>query len=176
MKSRLIITPVENLQDQINSLVKSQKTKTGIYVSLNKTQKSIEQILKQENIATNKLFFIDCVASIKEKEDVLHIPPNDLNELIYAIKTFFKEISEEKYLIIDALSTFLIYNETNKVAEFINKITSLCIENNVELIALSPVTKGEELLNKIFNFFDQVKKPTKDATQKKTKDGQELIY
>jgi archaellum biogenesis ATPase FlaH len=61
-------------------------------------------------------------------------------------------------LIIDALSTLLIYNNENKVAAFVKEITEYAQDYDVEVIALSPKTKGEELLNKIFNFFDEVKK------------------
>lgn len=61
-------------------------------------------------------------------------------------------------MIIDALSTLLIYNSENKVAKFVKEITECASKGNMEAIALSPKTKGKELLNKIFNFFDKVKK------------------
>jgi len=158
MASKLIITPVEKLQERIIEIIKDYKDKIGIYVSLNKTQKSAEEILKKSNIDTKRLFFIDCVTLEQTKEEVLHIKPNDLDRLSYAINEFIKDIKEDKFLIIDALSTLLIYNNENKVAAFVKEITEYASQNNVEVIALSPKTKGEELLNKIFNFFDEVKK------------------
>ncbi|MFA5856944.1 MAG: hypothetical protein WC867_06295 [Candidatus Pacearchaeota archaeon] len=157
MASLLIITSVENLQKEINDNLKTFQKTPGIYVSLNKTQKSVEDILNKENIDTKKLFFIDCVTSDKIRDDVLHIPPNDLDKLSYAISSFIKEIKDEKFLIIDALSTLLIYNNENKVAAFVKEITNFASEKNVKIVAFSPQTKGEELLNKIFNFFDEVK-------------------
>ena len=57
-------------------------------------------------------------------------------------------------MIIDALSTLLIYNNKEKVAEFIKEIIEYATQNNVKVIALSPETKGEELLEKIKDFFD----------------------
>ena len=158
MASKLIIAPVEKLQERIIEIIKDYKDKIGIYVSLNKTQKSAEEILKKSNIDTKRLFFIDCVTLEQTKEEVLHIKPNDLDRLSYAINEFIKDIKEDKFLIIDALSTLLIYNNENKVAAFVKEITEYASQNNVEVIALSPKTKGEELLNKIFNFFDEVKK------------------
>jgi archaellum biogenesis ATPase FlaH len=157
MNSLLIVTSVENLQLEINYNLKSLEKTPGIYVSLNKTQKSVEDILIKEGIDTKKLFFIDCVTSEKTRDDVLHISPNNLDKLSYAISSFIKEIKGEKFLIIDALSTLLIYNNENKVAAFVKDISSLASEKNVKIIAFSPQTKGEELLNKIFNFFDEVK-------------------
>jgi len=158
MTSELIITSVEDLQNEINKQVKARMAYPGIYVSLNKTQKSSEDNLVKNNIKTDKLFFIDCVTSEKTREDVLHISPNDLDKLSFAINTFIKDIKGKKFLIIDALSTLLIYNSENKVAAFVKQITEFTADNDVEVIAFSPKTKGEELLNKIFNFFDKVNK------------------
>jgi archaellum biogenesis ATPase FlaH len=158
MASTLIIISVENLQKEVNDIVKTFNKMPGIYVSLNKTHESIENILKSNKINTNKLFFIDCVTSEQKRDDVLHISPRELGKLSSAISTFIKDIPGKKFLIIDALSTLLIYNDENKVARFVKETIEYASEKDVEVIALSPKTKGEELLNKIFNFFDKVKK------------------
>lgn len=155
MTSKLVITSVESLQGEINNTLKGLNDSIGIYVSLNKTQKSIESIFKEKKIKTDKIFFIDCVTSEKTKEEVLHISPNDLEKLLYSINTFINDIEGEKYLMIDALSTLLIYNTENAVAAFIKELTEKSSEN-LRIIAFSPKTKGEELLQKIFNFFDEV--------------------
>lgn len=156
MTSLLIITPVEKLQEKVNSVVKSFDSLPGIYVSLNKTQKSMEEIFKKSGINTKKLFFIDCVTSKKTRDDVLHIAPDRLDLLDSAVCEFIGDITGEKFLVIDALSTLLIYNSEDSVAKFVKKMTEYASENNVQTVALSPRTKGEELLNKIFNFFDKV--------------------
>jgi archaellum biogenesis ATPase FlaH len=158
MTSKLIITSVEKLQSMINFTVRSFDGKIGIYVSLNKTQKSVEDIFQQNGISTKKMFFVDCVTAEKEKHDVLHISPTQLDMLSAAIQNFIKDIKGEKFLIIDALSTLLIYNDENKVAKFVKEISEYASENEVNVVAFSPETKGEELLNKIFNFFDKVEK------------------
>jgi len=158
MASQLIITSVEDLQKEVNGIVKTLSANPGIYVSLNKTHESIENILKSNKINTSKLFFIDCVTSEQKRDDVLHISPRELEKLSSAINTFIKDIPGKKFLVIDALSTLLIYNDENKVARFVKEITEFAAEKEVDVIALSPKTKGEELLNKIFNFFDKVKK------------------
>ena len=157
MSSKLIITSVENLQKEVNRTVKNLEGSIGIYVSLNKTQKSIEKIFLKEKISTKKIFFIDCVTQEKTNEEVLHIPPNDLEKIKISIESFLEDIKGEKYLLIDALSTLLIYNPENQVAAFIKEVTEKS-SDNLKVVAFSPETKGEELLEKIFNFFDEVKK------------------
>lgn len=156
MSSLLTITDVELLQDGINATLRTYNRKPGIYVSINKTQKSTEELLLREGIDTKKIFFVDCVTTEKTRDDVLHIEPQNLDLLSTAIKEFIKDIPGEKFLIIDALSTLLIYNDENKVARFIKEVTEYASSNEVQTIAFSPETKGEELLNKIFNFFDKV--------------------
>jgi len=158
MTSILIISEVGSLQDKINHAVKARAGMPGIYVSLNKTQKSTEKILNKASIKTDKIFFIDCVTSEQKRKDVLHFHPTELEEMSYAIKYFVQEIKGKKFLIIDALSTLLIYNDENKVAKFVKASIDFASENNVELIAFTPKLKGEELLTKIFNFFDKVEK------------------
>ena len=156
MSSLLTITDVEHLQGTINLILQSLNTIPGIYVSINKTQKSTEEILEKNRIDTRKIFFIDCVTTEKTRDDVLHIQPQNLDLLSTAIKEFIKDIKGEKFLVIDALSTLLIYNDENKVAKFIKEITEYGSSNEVRIVAFSPETKGEELLYKIFNFFDKV--------------------
>jgi len=160
MKSLLIITAVEKLQQEIVSSVRQSKNskEMGIYLSLNKTQKSTEELFKKSGIDTKKLFFIDCVTSEKSRDDVLHIPPNDLDTLVKATVAFLSDIPGKKCIFIDALSTFLIYNSENKVAGFVQEMIQVAAENSARIVAFSPETRGEELLEKIYNFFDEVKR------------------
>lgn len=162
ISSVLIITSAERLQQRIITKIKEiekiKKNAPLIYVSLNKTQKSTEQVLKQEKINTKKIFFIDGVTAEKIRDDVIHVAPDDLTLLRIAIVSFIKSIKGEKTLMIDALSTLLIYNDENEVARFILGVTEDATQHNVQIFAFSPKTRGEELLTKIFNFFDRVQK------------------
>ena len=155
MKSKLVIVSVEKLQSEIVSTLLSFEG-IGVYVSLNKTQKGIINLLEKNKVDTKKLFFVDCVGSNKEDKKVIQVSPSKLDELGYAINSFLQEIKGDKFLIIDALSTLMIYNNENQVAAFVRKITKYASNNEIELIAFSPKTKGEEFFNKIFNFFDEV--------------------
>jgi KaiC/GvpD/RAD55 family RecA-like ATPase len=157
MASTLIVTSVESLQDRIDGSVKSFGGIPGIYVSLNKTQKSTESMLKTAGVKTDKLFFIDCVTAEKTRDDVLHIAPDQLDLLSAAVRAFINDIKGKKFLVIDALATLLIYNHENEVARFVKDVTNAASDNDVEVVAFSPTTKGEQLLKKIYNFFDKVK-------------------
>ena len=158
MGSLLVITPVEKLQGAIVEHVRKSRGQKGVYVSLNKTQASTAEMLSEGGIDTNQLFFIDCVTTTPTNEDVLHIKPDDLEMLGAAIRAFLEDIGGERFVAIDALSTLLIYNSENAVAKFVKEVSSHASRQGVTVLAFSPQTKGEELLEKIFNFFDTVEK------------------
>jgi hypothetical protein len=158
MSSRLIVVNVDAVQEEVISLLKALQEKPGIYISLNKPQRILEPIFERNGISLDKLFFIDCVTQTQTNPEVLHILPNKLETIKYALETFMQEIKGKKYLLFDALSTFLIYNDEKKVAQFIKDLTLLANQTDVDVIAVTPETKGEELLEKIYNFFDKVEK------------------
>ena len=144
MSSTLIIVPVEKLQKEIDLTLKIFKKNPGVYVSLDKTYKNIESILRKKRINIDQLFFIDVVTSKKKNREVLSIYPDRLDLLIFAINSFIKEIKGEKFILIDALSTLLIYNNENKVAKFVKELTDYTSKNDIEVIAISPKTKEKE--------------------------------
>jgi len=158
MASNLIITSVERLQEETTRHLKGVSGMPTIFICMNKTQKSTEELLRSSGLDVSRIFFIDCVSADHIKDDILHIPPHQLELLGTAIGAFIKEIPGKKTLVIDAISTLLIYNDENKVAKFVRLITELGSKNEVEILAFSPKTRGEELLDKIFNFFDKVEK------------------
>ena len=49
-------------------------------------------------------------------------------------------------------------------------------EKDVIVIAISPHTKGENLLNKIYNFFDEVVETEKKTREVVNEKGEELVY
>ncbi len=153
--SKLVIAPVGKLQSRIVSTVRSLKG-IGIYVSLNKNQGKIREDFKKSGVDLGKLFFIDCVGSGGADRGIAQISPARLDDLGCAIDAFVDEIKEKKFLVIDALSVLLIYNNENEVALFVRNVIEHASGKDVEVIAFSPKTKGEELLNKIFGAFDEV--------------------
>lgn len=158
MTSLLVLTSAEKLQNEINSAIKSFRDIPGVYVSLNKSQKSIENILRKAGINTDELFFIDCVTTEKTRSNVLHIAPDQLHLLSPAIHASMENIKGEKFLIVDALYILLTYNNENDVAKFVKAVTEYASRDDVKIVAFSYKTGGGELLNKIFSFFDNVEK------------------
>ncbi len=159
MSSSLIITPVERLQRELLRAAAFTQNSPTVFVSLNKPSHVILTELEKAKIARPSLFFIDCVARSPDTKDALYLPPRDLDLLLYALSSFLRYLpSGQRFIMIDSLATLLIYNEANKVAAFVNSLTTLASVQNTHIIALSQATSGEDLLGKIYNFFDEVKK------------------
>ena len=158
MGSTLLITHVDRLQSEAVAALKASRNAYCVYASLNKPQAGLAPTLKKAGVDLSKVFFIDCVASEQTSSDVVHVQPTRLDELAFAVNSFVSEIPGKKLVLVDGLSTLLIYNDENKVAAFVKAVAEHAAGRDAEVIALSPETKGEELLNKIFNFFDSVKR------------------
>jgi archaellum biogenesis ATPase FlaH len=153
MPSKLIITPIEKLDKETIKIVKSLPDIPVIYIALNKTQKSIEELLIKNGIDIKKIFFIDCVTPSKIRGDVLYLHPTQLGDLYSAIEEFTKKIKGKKFLILDALSTLLIYNNQKKVEDFLDKVTQK--SDIIEMVFLTPQTKGRELPETIHSLLKQ---------------------
>ena len=163
-KSILVVLPSEDIQKNvdtaISSLVKKEKSAVA-YISLNKPYKTVVQSWKKKKIDMDKILFIDCITSTveepKEEKNVIYVPsPSGLTAISLAVNTFFKKMAGKKTVMIDALSTLLIYNEINTVARFTNDIVEKSRVAGGKAVIFT--TKHDELINKVSLFFDEILK------------------
>lgn len=175
MGSFLYLLDINDLQKEIISKVKELKDSVGVIVLLDKPTIYFKKALEKEKINLDKIFFIDCVSKTSEIEESICISPDNLEELEITISEFIKDIKRKIYVLIDTLSILLIYNSESKVANFIkNLITLISKSSNVDLLAFSVKTKGEDLLNNISMFFDEV--INGKEKNRKVKNSEDLIY
>jgi len=157
-----VITPVEKIQDTANKIIKTynKKSISGIYIALNKPHETLEKVMQSEKIKTDKLYFIDCVKTAeesKEREMVAHIQnPSDLTSMNIALNQFLDKIEGNKFVLLDSLTTLLIYNKENLVVMFVKSIIDEMRKQGVRMVILTPEPRGGELINKIALFFDKV--------------------
>lgn len=158
----LVVTPTEKLQDTIFESVRSLTNKglSGIYVTFSKPCKPLEGILKEKNIDTDKLNFIDCISrstvELKKENNVLYVTSRgDLNSLGIAITQSIKSEPNKKFLLIDAIETLLIYNKVEMITIFIQSLIKKANEFGLKLIIFTS-GKDVRLLNRISLFFDKI--------------------
>lgn len=159
----LVISSADTYNNTNKDITKklTGKKVPGIYVALNKPYFSLKKQFQENDINTDLIIFIDgSTASIKEKETgVIFInSPNNLTDLSIAITEAANKIpSEKKFVIIDSISTLIVYNELGTVSRFVhflmNKIRSL----NLTGVIIS--LEGEletQLESKLKSFADDV--------------------
>lgn len=130
-RTTCIVFPVKDYPILINDLVKTLSENYGkiIYVSLNRLYNPLKRKMQQDKIDTSKFLFVDCVtrtavAQPEEHDDCIYVSaPNALTEISIAItkiiQTHYPEI-----LIIDSLSTLLIYESQMSASQFIHSISN----------------------------------------------------
>lgn len=161
--SALAISSVEKVQSSVYDIISLfvREDIPGVFMCLNKPHSSVKQNLDERKINTDKIFFIDCITRAlgekKEGENVLHVQsPADLTGLSIAVTEFLQKIPGSKFMIIDALTTFLIYNQENLVVKFVKSITEQSSKFGVKTVILTPEPRGGNMINKISLFFDKI--------------------
>ncbi|MFH1066125.1 MAG: hypothetical protein V1734_06470 [Nanoarchaeota archaeon] len=161
--SALFIMKAEGLQGGLEQTIKlfTGKKMSGACICLNKSYKTLKAQLESKKINTKNLLFIDALTGNKNEaktsENVVLVSnPAELTSISLAAVSFAKGNKGNKFIVIDALSTLLIYNQANSIAKFIMKIISLTTSDDLSLVVLTTESKGSTLINKIEPFFDRI--------------------
>lgn len=123
-----LIDPIR-YQDAVVGLLRYFTTKTprGIYVSLNKPFAVLTKSFDKAGIHTGDLFFIDGITNVPTiEENSGHSCLGsgvDLSNLCIAISKAVNRNADEKFIVLDSLSTLLIYNDPKVVAKFAHLLT-----------------------------------------------------
>ncbi len=139
----------------------------GVYIAGSKPFPTIMKHLKRNKVDAKDIFFIDCISSIhnvnETEGDQFHLI-GSLKELtaleISLEKTLANSPSNEIFIILDSISTLLIYHDEKTIERFIHGITTRIREKPGRkgfLIAVNAVDT-EPILTKMAQFCDKVVK------------------
>lgn len=122
------ITKIDLLKFLIN-----QNNLHGLYITINAPCTTVGKVLMQNNIDVSKLYFID----VMEKENLVETEhgkaclgnsnPMNLTVLEINVKKVLKGHEEINFVLLDSLTTLLIYNNMNVILRFIHSL-----KNNIE--------------------------------------------
>jgi archaellum biogenesis ATPase FlaH len=128
MVNILAIIPSYVYPGQVYRIVKdAEKINDKIlYVSLNKTYKTLLAQFKQDNIDVNKFFFIDVItASVMDSKPVENClflaSPDDVNALYAGIIKTIKEKGMDM-VIFDSLSSLTTYQNVEEIVHFVTTL------------------------------------------------------
>jgi len=121
-------------------LQKLAKTK-GIYATLNKQYEVIKSELEEKKIDTDNILFIDGVSKKRNTPEnagkVTYISgPESLTDLSIAI-TVATNTGNYKFLLLDSLTTLLIYNDAHNTQKFAHYLISKMSSYGMSMIILT---------------------------------------
>ena len=146
--------------DLLRYLVNEKKSPV-VYVCIDKPHSSIKRELDKEEINSKMIVFIDAVTPMggaKPNDDkcVYIMSPENLTDISIALSQAIGSLSGNKtFIIVDSLSTLLVYNNIQTVLKFVHIINAKIKQCGAKGIAMS-AKKGtdDEFINQVFQFFD----------------------
>jgi len=144
-------------------LVNTKKSKGG-YVAVSKPYNYTISLLKNRDINTDNIHFIDCLTKslgskvAKTKNCVFIESPAHLTELGIALHDYFTSSGEKnRFLYIDSISSLLIHNSIDTVLKFVHYVTGKMrlFGFNGMLLSLHE-EKDKKLVSHLSQFCDKV--------------------
>lgn len=133
----------------------------GVYVTLNKPYATLLKSFSRAGISAESVFFIDAITDVPStQEDATHAclgSEIDLSILAVSISKAIKEIGEERFLLLDSLSTLLIYYDAKAVVKFAHLLTEKMRSWNSSGLLMTVETNSErDVVSQLSPFCDKV--------------------
>jgi hypothetical protein len=141
----------------------ASKSSRGVYVTLNKPFSVLTKNFEKAGIPSNSLFFVDGVtnvSAVEEASDHACLGSGiDLSNLCIGISRAVGQLKDEKFLLLDSLSTLLIYNESRAVSKFAHLLTEKMRRWNTQGSLLTVEMNAEkDVVSQLAPFCDKVVK------------------
>ncbi|MCX6695843.1 MAG: hypothetical protein NTU61_06065 [Candidatus Altiarchaeota archaeon] len=163
-----IIDAEKYFEGVINILSKDVVGNDIIYVTTNKPYGHLIRTLEKNGVKTDRIFFVDCISKYvgevqDNKDNCLFVDsPHSLTDMVIAVGVRLKSVEhkvEKKILILDSLSTLLLYNDAKTVGQFSNFVINKMRQFNVDTIILALDTDMKtDIVRSIQSFADEIKK------------------
>jgi len=156
----LFAIPGKTYHSSSLAVIKQLSNKKVAYVILNKTHASLQDYLKKENIDSSNFKFLDGISkTIKEVNDdssCLFVSyPGALDELELGIMKLLTSGSE--IIVFDSITNLSIYQDDNKIKQFLSKIISRITElKKKSIFFIVKTEKQQGLIDESSVFFDKV--------------------
>jgi hypothetical protein len=153
-----MIIPSNNYSDLICSLFEFMNSKPDslwVYLAITKPFNSITDDYS-ELINNQNIFFIDCISHAAgisgDKPNCIYIEsPSQLERILLEIMNTFKNNDDKKnkYLIIDSISSLIIYNDIPIVTEFFTHLINRSRLSDITTLTLALEEEMDDNIRKI---------------------------
>lgn len=158
-KDYIVLVSVESQQhsEAVSSLLKilvNENEMGCLYISVSKPYEQLAKLVESNKINADRLLFIDCISymagkSIDKSENTVFVEnPSSLEEVSLYIDKMLARTPEPKVVLLDSLSTLLIYNTETAVEELIHRMVNKISIEKAAGVILSIKQKEVEALTK----------------------------
>jgi KaiC/GvpD/RAD55 family RecA-like ATPase len=152
------------LNIEIIKYVVSKKKKL-VYLTVNKNVSDLIELLKEEEIQTDEIIFIDAITGMSGGKEIsgkkYHYidSPRNLTGAMIELDEIMETLSnEENYLVLDSITTLLIYNKESAVEKVVHSLSSKMRQWNAHGIFIIMKSTKERVKNTITQFSDSFTK------------------
>ena len=181
-KNIIFLIPKETYQVELLNIVKiaADKFNRIVYLSINKPAEKVIEVLKENNIYTEKFLFVDAVniqvaATIGYHNIAFINSPENFEKFN---QEFNQLVDKEKFecIIFDSVSTMLIYKNQSTIIKFIHDfIKKISIENASVVFTCLLEDINSALVKDITMFVDKVIEIAKDQEAKGKESGKKVM-
>ncbi len=164
----LVLSNKANHEVVTNALLKKFSQKPGalvVYVAVNKPAEKIKKGLLAQGLELKNVRFIDMVSmelsanrAVSDKNVSFISSTSGLNELLDEIQKSFKEKkSGSQLLLLDSVSTLLVYNDSGPVEKLLHALMGRLNKMNVAgVFLMAKSDEHEDIIQTISQFCDKV--------------------
>ncbi len=141
------------------------KDYAGIYVTLNTPITNLITLFEKASLNIENIYFIDGItkltdSKVVESEHCQYVEsPRDIVDLSFLIDETMRKIQHpKKFVIIDSISTLMVYNSTQAIKQFAHSITGKIKSKNASGIIFASDDTDSDALTSIAHFCDRTLK------------------
>ncbi|MBN2126843.1 MAG: hypothetical protein JW703_00450 [Candidatus Diapherotrites archaeon] len=149
-----------------DAMLELVSTKDSIYVTLNKPVEFLLHFMQKNKLNAEKIHFIDMISALSlEKENTSQTSflnsPNALSEALIELDSAISNKTNTLVLVLDSISTLLVYNDKNSVEKFFHTLASkINQKKSIGLFLFVESEEYKEAVQTIEQFCDKVVKLT----------------
>tara|TARA_Y100000310_G_C20699005_1_gene827938 strand:- start:5626 stop:6339 length:714 start_codon:yes stop_codon:yes gene_type:complete len=135
----------------------------GVYITVNKNLANLIEKFNNEGVDISKLTFIDTITLLSGGEKLAGAnfqyigSPKDLVELSVELENAVKKLGDKnKFVIIDSLSTLLVYNKETSIEKFVHALAAKIRSWNAQGVFILVESTNKEVINTLSQFCDKV--------------------
>jgi hypothetical protein len=154
----LVSSKSDNQSEVVSTILETlikQKGMAGVYISMSRPYDNIQTMMQSMGVYTNNLHFIDCVTGMSGKsprdngQNVVFVEnPSSLEEVTMYLDRALNTLKKtNRFILLDNLSSMLIYNSDKSVKEFTHFIINrIRLEGIAGVILTIEKKEAEDLM------------------------------